>query len=108
VPREPLVDSAHLYGEHAPHVRRFALYLSGARSLAEDLVSEAFVRVWIARKRVELATVRAYLLAIVRKLFLRHLRRARRRGSLDESLADDRPDPEASACEKSRLRVSGL
>jgi RNA polymerase sigma-70 factor (ECF subfamily) len=105
VPREPLVDFARLYGEHAPGVHRFALYLSGDRSLAEDLVSEAFVRVWIARERVELTTVRGYLLAIVRNLFLQHLRRERRRGALDEALADDRPDPETSACDRSRLRA---
>jgi RNA polymerase sigma-70 factor (ECF subfamily) len=101
----PLVDFAGLYREQAPDVHRFALYLSGDPSLADDLVSEAFVRVWTARERVELTTVRGYLFAIVRNLFLQHLRRERRRGPLDERIADDRPDPEVRASDQSRLRA---
>lgn len=86
----PLVDFAGLYREHAPHVHRFALYLSGNASLADDLVSEAFVRVWTARERVELTTVRGYLFTIVRNLFLQHVRHERRRAPLDERMSDDR------------------
>ena len=101
----PLVDFAGLYREQAPHIHRFALYLSGDPSLAEDLVSEAFVRVWTARERVELTTVRGYLFAIVRNLFLQHLRHERRRAPLDERIADDRPDPEVRATDQSRLQT---
>lgn len=57
----PLVDFTGLYERHAAHVNRFALYVSGDQALADDLTSEAFVRVWTARDRVELSTVRAYL-----------------------------------------------
>jgi RNA polymerase sigma-70 factor (ECF subfamily) len=101
----PLVDFARLYREQAPEVHRFALYLSGDRSLADDLVSEAFVRVWTARERVELTTVRGYLLAIVRNLYLQHVHRERRCDPLDERLADRKPDPEARASDQSRLRA---
>jgi RNA polymerase sigma-70 factor (ECF subfamily) len=101
----PLTDFARLYREHSGDVHRFALYLSGDPALAEDLASEAFVRVWTARERVELTTVRAYLFAIVRNLFLQHLRRERRRAPLDERIADDRPDPEARAAGQSRLQA---
>src|SRR5512144_1068286 len=90
----PLVDFAALYREHAAHVHRFALYLSGDPALADDLVSEAFVRVWTARERVDLTTVRGFLFAIVRNLFLQHLRHERRRAPLDERIADARPNPE--------------
>ena len=83
----PLTDFARLYREHAADVHRFAVYLSGDLPLADDLVSEAFVRVWTARERVELTTVRGYLFAIVRNLFLQHLRHERRRAPLDESIA---------------------
>ena len=41
----PLVDFAGLYSAHALDLRRFALYLSGDAAVADDLVSEAFVRV---------------------------------------------------------------
>jgi hypothetical protein len=84
------------------------VYLSGDPSLADDLVSEAFVRVWTARERVEQATVRGYLFAIVRNLHLQHLRHERRRVPLDERVADGRPDPEVCASDQSRLhRVMG-
>lgn len=101
----PLTDFARLYREYAADVHRFAVYLSADPQLADDLVSEAFVRVWTARERVELTTVRAYLFAIVRNLFLQHLRHERRRAPLDERIADDQPDPEARATDQSRLQA---
>ncbi len=101
----PLTDFARLYREHSADVHRFALYLSGDPSLAQDLASEAFVRVWTAKERVELSTVRAYLFAIVRNLFLQHLRRERRRAPLDERIVDDRPGPEARVAGQTRLRA---
>jgi len=80
-------DFGGLYRRHAPDLHRYALFLSGDRAAAEDLVSETFVRVWGARERVELTTVRAYLLAIVRNLYLQGLRRARREEPLDPVVA---------------------
>ncbi len=100
-----LIDFAGLYSAYARDLRRFALYLSGDQALADDLVSEAFVRVWDARDRVELPTVRGYLFAIVRNLFLRHLRDRRNHGPLDEEVADVRPGPEDRASSRSELRV---
>jgi RNA polymerase sigma-70 factor (ECF subfamily) len=90
----PLVDFAALYREHAGDVRRFALYLSGDAALADDLVSEVFVRVWTARERVDLTTVRAYLFAIARNLFLKERRHQRRQLPLDAQMAAAAPDPE--------------
>ena len=101
----PLVDFAGLYRAHAQDVRRFALYLSGNVGLADDLVSEAFIRVWTARERVDLTTVRGYLFAIVRNLFLQHLRQERRRAPLDERVIDDQPDPETRASDQGDLRI---
>jgi RNA polymerase sigma-70 factor, ECF subfamily len=94
-----------LFEAHAGELRRFALYLSGDPALADDLVSESFVRVWSGRDRVDMATVRAYLFTIVRNLFLHHVRGAKRRLPLDETTADERPNPEASASGQSELRV---
>ena len=101
----PLTDFARLYRDHAADAHRFAVYLTGDPPLAEDLVSEAFVRVWTARERVELTTVRGYLFAIVRNLLLQHLRHERRRAPLDERIVDGRPDPEVRASDQSRLRA---
>lgn len=101
----PLVDFAGLYREHAHAARRFALYLSGDAPLADDLTSEAFVRVWTARDRVDLATVRGYLFAIIRNLFLKHVRRERRQAPLDDRFAAGSPGPEERVSDRMRLRA---
>jgi len=100
-----LVDVGDIYRAHAPALRRFALYLSGDPALADDLVSDAFVRLWTARERVEMPTVRGYLFVIVRNLFLKHRRRAGQQALLDENLADASPGPEDRARGSSDLRV---
>jgi RNA polymerase sigma-70 factor (ECF subfamily) len=100
-----LVDFAALYREHAGGVHRFALFLCGNREVADDLTSEAFLRVWTARSRVDLTTVRAYLFAIVRNLFLQHLQRERRRAPLQDDHVDGEPDPETRMGGRSDLRV---
>lgn len=94
---ESPLDFSDLYRSHAPDVLRFALYLSGDRTVAEDIVSETFVRVWGARDRVELPTVRAYLLAIARNLYLQSRRRERGREPIEswsEILIDATGDAE--------------
>jgi hypothetical protein len=48
-----------VYERHSAAVRRFALFLTGDPSLADDLVAEVFVRAWQARDRIQLPTVRA-------------------------------------------------
>jgi RNA polymerase sigma-70 factor (ECF subfamily) len=101
----PSIDFAGLYGAYAQDLRRFALYLSGDAALADDLVSEAFTRVWTARERVELNTVRGYLFTIVRNLFLQHLRAHRHHAPLDDQAVDGRPGPEARASEREGLHV---
>jgi RNA polymerase sigma-70 factor, ECF subfamily len=100
-----LVDFGALYLAHARDLRRFALYLSGDGAVADDLVSEAFVRAWTVRERVEMATVRGYLFAIVRNLFLKQRRRERLEVSLDEQLADGRPGADARAGDQRDLQV---
>lgn len=60
----PLVDFAGPYRAHARDVHRFAVYLSGDPALADDLVSEAFVRVRTARARVDLRNVIRDLLTV--------------------------------------------
>jgi RNA polymerase sigma-70 factor (ECF subfamily) len=94
-----------LYRTYAREVFRFALFLSGDRAMAEDIVSETFIRLWHARERVDLATVKAYLLAIARNLFLEQCRQAARRAELRDEHADGRPGPEDVAASRSELQV---
>jgi RNA polymerase sigma-70 factor (ECF subfamily) len=53
---------ADLYERHYSDVYRFALFLTGDRTRAEDLVADTFVRAWLTRDRIRQPTVRAYLL----------------------------------------------
>src|SRR3974377_727180 len=73
-----------LYRSHAGAVYRFALYLSGDPSLAEDIVSETFLRVWDSTVEVRMETIGGYLFAIARNLFLHELRRRRRQDRLED------------------------
>ena len=95
--RRDVVDFSELYRTYASDVYRFALFLSGDPAMADDIVSETFIRLWHARSRVDLTTVKGYLMAIARNLFLAEQRRARRMTTLDERAHDNRPDPERRA-----------
>jgi RNA polymerase sigma-70 factor (ECF subfamily) len=89
-----VIDFSGLYQAYARDVHRFATFLSGDPALADDIVSETFIRLWSARARVDLTTVKSYLLTIARNLFLHERRHIRRRAVLDESRADAGPGPE--------------
>lgn len=92
-----VIDFAELYRTHAGDVHRFVLFLSGDPALADDILSETFIRLWHARDRVDLTTVKGYLLAIARNLFLADRRHVRRTTTLDERALDTRPGPERRA-----------
>ena len=80
-----------IYTEHAAHVYRFALFLTHDSALADDLMSETFLRAWSAADRMEGATLRSYLLTITRNLHRDHIRREVRNTVLDEGVpAEDR------------------
>jgi RNA polymerase sigma-70 factor (ECF subfamily) len=53
-----------IYERYNRDVYRFALFLTGDASRADDLVSDTFVRAWTARGRIQQETVKGYLLTI--------------------------------------------
>jgi RNA polymerase sigma-70 factor, ECF subfamily len=81
-----MIDFHTVYERHAADLRRFALYLSGNPAVADDLVADAFVRLWTARGEIRTETLRAYLMAIVRNLYLTSRRRGARDVALDDTL----------------------
>jgi RNA polymerase sigma-70 factor (ECF subfamily) len=89
-------DIEDLYTRYAGDVRRFALYLSGDAGMADDITSDTFVRAWTATGRIRVPTVKSYLFAIARNLYLDIQRRAGR----DTELSEDVPDTRISAEEQ--------
>jgi RNA polymerase sigma factor (sigma-70 family) len=97
-------DFTRLYREYAADVFRFALYLSGNTAWAEDLTAETFVRAWTRIDALQMPTVKAYLLAIVRNLYHSQVRREQRYARLGDHIPDRALGPEASAELRSQLR----
>ena len=97
-----------LYDRYYQDVHRFALFLTGDPTRADDLTSETFVRAWRARDRIQHATVKAYLLAITRNLYRDQLRSSRqstdREVELEDTIADETPGADVHAQHASTLR----
>jgi len=98
-------DFSALYHRHAQDVYRFSLYLSGDFALAQDLTAETFARAWVARGRIRVGSVKAYLLMIARNLY-RDAKRRRSDVSLPDhfDVADVAAGPGASAQARHELR----
>jgi RNA polymerase sigma-70 factor (ECF subfamily) len=86
-----MTDFTSLYESFAADVFRFALYLCGNPSDAEDITSETFVRAWTSQEEIRTETVKGYLFTIARNLFLKQARTASRNVELDENLRDSQP-----------------
>jgi RNA polymerase sigma-70 factor (ECF subfamily) len=99
------MDFSELYGRYARDVHRFALFLTGNRTLAEDLTAETFARALVAKGDLRVDTVKAYLLAIARNLYRDLRRREGRLVSLDEAPegVDPAKDPDAASDGRVRL-----
>lgn len=71
-------DFRALFDAHAPALRRHARRIVRSPEVAEDVVQEVFLRLWVARERVEAgAGIRSYLYIATRARALDHLRRVR-------------------------------
>jgi RNA polymerase sigma-70 factor, ECF subfamily len=107
-----LTDIDALYKEYSASVYRFALYLSGNHAEAEDIMAETFVRAWTSPSPILLETVKGYLFAIARNLYLRGLRRSSRQTELEtesaegmeELLRSSEADPYRQAAQKEELQ----
>lgn len=82
-----------LYVAHSMDVYRFALWLAGDSSEAEDITSRTFIRAWVRRKRIRTETLKAYLLTIARNVFLEQRRKRRHHIALQDDYPDPAPEP---------------
>jgi RNA polymerase sigma-70 factor (ECF subfamily) len=82
-----------LYESYVTDVFRFAYWLSGDRSEAEDITSETFVRAWVNSRTIRTETVKAYLFTIARNLFLKRQKKSSRQVALEDVYPDPAPGP---------------
>ena len=95
-----------LYENYAPDIYRFAVWLAGDRSEAEDITSETFVRAWVHIDRIRTETLKAYLFTIARNLFLEQQRKRKRHVVLYDIYPD--PAPEPGKATEARLQIGNI
>ena len=98
------VDFHGLYQRHAQDVFRFAVYLSGCQSLADEITQQTFAQAWLSNGEIREGTVRAYLIAIARNLYRAELRRRKRTSAIHEAIPD--PKPAADSALESREELA--
>ena len=89
-----MINFKELYESYAGDVYRFALWLAGEGSEAEDITSETFIRAWAHRRRIRTETLKAYLFTIARNLYLQHLRKNNRLAVLQDVHQDPASGPD--------------
>lgn len=92
-----MLDFNELYDSYKDDVYRFAFWLSGDPTEAEDIASETFVRAWASRNRIRTETLKAYLLTIARNIYLNAVRKRKPQTPLTEECIDPASNPEQQA-----------
>ena len=98
-----MTDFQRVYERYSRDVYRFALYMCGNRMQADDITSETFTRLWTASGEIRTSTLKSYLFAIARNIYITELRRQSRQAPIEPSLADSRIDVERDAATRSQL-----
>lgn len=99
-----MITFHEMYERHSQDVYRYAFWLSGSADDADDITSETFARAWVGRDAIRTETVKAYLFAIARNLYLQGLRHTKRQADLTPHHPDPQPAPEQQV--ESRLELS--
>ena len=100
-----MTDFESLYERYAGDVRRFALYLCGDALMADEITSDTFVRVWLARERIRQPTVKSYLFTIARNAYTDMLRRGAHHTELDANMPDTRVNVQTQMEQSAEVRA---
>ena len=99
-----MITFHEIYERHSKDVYRYAFWLSGSADDADDITSETFARAWVGREEIRTETVKAYLFAIARNLYLKGLRNVKRQTDLTPHHPDPKPALEQQV--ESRLQLA--
>lgn len=89
-----MISFHQLYESYAADVYRFAYWLAGDSTEAEDITSETFIRAWVKHSTIRTETLKAYLFTIARNLYLENQRNTPQQISLQDFYPDPSPNPE--------------
>lgn len=89
-----MITFHEIYESYSKDVYRYSFWLSGSVQDADDMTSETFARAWVGRDKIRTETVKAYLFAIARNLYLNQKRSANRKVELSPDLVDPKPGPD--------------
>ena len=98
-----MLNFEDLYESYVTDVYRFAFWIAGNSTDAEDITSETFVRAWVKRDHIRTKTLKAYLLTIARNVYLGYRRKNRGHVALEDVYTDPKPTPDRQA--ESRLEL---
>jgi RNA polymerase sigma-70 factor (ECF subfamily) len=82
-----------LYSNYFQDVYRFSVWLTRDATQAEDVASETFVRAWGRRDRLRTETLKGYLFAIARNIFIKQQRTSNKNLALPDEMLDGAPGP---------------
>lgn len=83
-----------LYASYAAEIYRFAYWLTGDSSEAEDITSETLIRAWVKFDKIRTETLKAYLFTIARNIYLEGKRKTPEQAVLYDFYPDPNPGPE--------------
>ena len=89
-----MLNFEDLYEAYATDVYRFAFWLAGDSFDAEDITSETLIRAWVNSSTIRTETLKAYLFAIARNVFLQRQRKRKRQVALEDVHPDPAPGPD--------------
>jgi RNA polymerase sigma-70 factor, ECF subfamily len=99
----PIITFHKIYKKYVEDIMRFSFWLCGNEDDAKDLTSEAFIRLWTTPSKIEVQTVKMYLMTIVRNLYLQQQQREKRKEELHENIMDSRESIDKIVQDKSEL-----
>ena len=93
IPKETGIDRAgfeQLFDAYYDELHHFIYFKSGDTQLAEDIVQDAFLKIWEVRSKVRLESARALLYTMTGNLFANRYKRQKLDFKLQQTLVEDR------------------